>query len=107
MVDSEKGLYKPLVTFKGGVISAALLTCNTLILGTDNGLVVGYHGGPGLSNLTDLNLSKPDFRYKDRTAQPVLSISANKLTEGTIHILVHHPDRLQLIKKEFPMLLRG
>ena len=92
-------VYEPLVAFRGGVVTAVHFTCNVLVIGTDNGRLHGYCVGGDLARLARLDLTKPDFRYRHKMAQPVISISVTKMRHRVVQILVHHPDTLQVVEK--------
>ena len=95
-------IYEPLAAYNGGVVTAAIFTCNTLIMGTDNGRLYGYCVGGDLKSLAYLNLRKPDFRYRHSMAKPVISIAVTKMNHRGVQILVHHPDTLQIIERLLP-----
>jgi len=95
-------IYEPLSAYNGGVVTAAIFTCNALIVGTDNGRLYGYCVGGDLKSLAQLNLRKPDFRYRHSMAKPVISIAVTKMNHRGVQILVHHPDTLQIIERLLP-----
>jgi len=96
-------VYAPLVAFRGGTVTAVHFTCGVLLVGTENGHVHGFYAGRGdLTRLTRLDLRRPDFKHRNKQAQPVVSISVNKIRDGEVLILAHFSKTLQVIRKLLP-----
>ena len=102
LTETARCVYQPMVSFRGGTVTAVHYTCGVLLLGTENGCVHGFAAGGDLSQLTRLELRKPDFKYRHKEAQPVVSISVNKIRNGEVLILAHFSNSLQVIKKFLP-----